>query len=105
FSESEPSSIAISKDSVDVNPNGSSELSLLMRKMYDHAAAARKDVKAKKIKRTYPAEFAKIYTATPTDSLTKNEHYNTFADLYIQSLKNFKSSTTGNLVDNYNGIV
>ncbi len=105
FTESEPASIPVCKDSVDVNPNGSSELSLLMRKMYDHAAAARKDVKAKKIKRTYPAEFSKIYTATPTDSLTKNEHFNTFADLYIQSLKNFKSSNAGNLTDNYNAIV
>ena len=105
LTESEPASISICKDSVDVNPNGSSELSILMRKMYDHAAAARKDVKAKKIKRTYPAEFAKIYTATPTDSLTKNEHFNTFADIYMRSLKSFKSSDAGNLVDNYNGIV
>ena len=105
YTESEPASIPVSKDSVDVNPNGSSELSLLMRKMYDHAAAARKDVKAKKIKRTYPAEFSKIYTAQPTDSETKNEHFNSFADMYIQALKNFKASDAGNLADNYNSIV
>jgi hypothetical protein len=105
LSESESLSTAIVKDSVDVNPNGSSELSILMRKMYDHAAAARKDVKAKKIRRTFPAEFSKIYTATPTDSLTKNEHFNTFADIYLKSLNSFKASNATNLVDNYNGIV
>src|SRR5436853_81161 len=105
YTESEPVSLPVCKDSVDVNPNGSSELSLLMRKMYDHAAAARKDVKAKKIKRTYPTEFFKIYTAKPTDSETKNEHFNTFANIYIQALKSFKTSNADNLTDNYNGIV
>jgi hypothetical protein len=103
--QSEPVFIVAVKDSTDINPNGSSELSKLMRRMYDHAAAARKDVKAQKIKRTYPAEFSKIYTATPTDSLTKNEHFNAFADLYIESLNKFKASTTVNLTDNYNSIV
>jgi len=96
---------AVCKTPGDVNPNGSSELSLLMRKMYDHAAAARKDVTVKKIPRAYPKEFLKIYTATPTDSTTKNSSFNPFADGYIAALNNFKSSSAGELVLNYNTLV
>jgi len=93
------------KDTTDINPNGSSELSVLMRKMYDHAVAARKDVMIKKLENTFPKEFLSIYTAKPTDSLTKNPSFNPFADGYIQSLNTFIASSQNDLVQNYNGIV
>jgi hypothetical protein len=92
-------------DTVDVNPNGSSELSLLMRKMYDHIAAARNDVLAKKIRSSFPQEFLTIYSAKPTDSLTKNSSFDPLADLYIHSLNIFTGSTTANLIQNYNAVL
>ncbi len=88
-----------------MNPNGSSELSLLMRKMYDHAAAARKNVLAKKLGNNFPKEFLSIYTAKPTDSTTKNPSFDPFATGYLQSLNEFKGSTQADLVENYNNLV
>lgn len=92
-------------DSTDINPNGSSELSKLMRKMYDHAAGERQLVLAKKMPDVFPQEFLNIHTATPTDSLTKNEHFDKLADMYLLSLTNFNSSAENNLVVNYNNVV
>jgi len=102
---SEPLQAVQCKTPTDMNPNGSSELSLMMRRMYDHAAAARVDVMAKKIKRTFPKEFLNIYTATPTDSTTKNASFNPFADGYLAALNKFTASVPGDLVFNYNNLV
>lgn len=92
-------------DTTDLNPNGSSELSLLMRKMHQHALKAREDVLKGKVNKNYPAEFEKIYTATPTTPTTKNQYYNSYADLYMAALKNFSKSNKKNLKDNYNNLV
>jgi hypothetical protein len=96
---------AMVSDTTDVNPNGSSELSILMRKMYDHAAAARVQVTSGKLLNTFPREFLSIYTAAPTDSFTKNNTFNPFADAYLLSLNQLTSSGKENLVENYNGLV
>lgn len=93
-----------SADTTDINPNKSSELSLLMRKMYDHAAEARQALANNK-KVSYPKSFLAINTATPTDDHTKNEYYTTFADLYLQALDNYESSSDVNRVKSYNNIV
>lgn len=92
-------------DSTDLNPNGSSELSLLMRKMHQHALKAREEVLKNKPTKGYPAEFEKIYTATPTTPTTKNQYYNSYADLYLAALKNFSKSNKKNLKENYNNLV
>lgn len=92
-------------DTTDLNPNGSSELSLLMRKMHQHALKAREDVLKNKVSKGYPAEFEKIYTATPTTPETKNQYYNSYADLYMAALKNFSKSNKKNLKENYNNLV
>jgi hypothetical protein len=92
-------------DSTDLNPNGSSELSLLMRKMHQHALQARADVLNNKLPGKYPPEFEKIYTATPTTPTTKNQYYNNYADLYMAALKTFVKSNKKNLKENYNNLV
>lgn len=92
-------------DTTDLNPNGSSELSLLMRKMHQHALKAREEVLKNKPTKGYPAEFEKIYTATPTTPTTKNQYYNSYADLYLAALKNFSKSNKKNLKENYNNLV
>lgn len=48
-----------SADTTDINPNKSSELSLLMRKMYDHAAEARQALASNK-KVSYPKSFLQL---------------------------------------------
>ncbi|MBS1764729.1 MAG: hypothetical protein JSS90_07180 [Bacteroidetes bacterium] len=91
-------------DTTDINPNKSSELSLLMRKMYDHAAEARKAIASDKTV-SYPKTFLNINTAVPTDDHTKNEYFETFADLYLQSLDTYEKSGAENRVKSYNNIV
>ncbi len=96
---------SIMADTTDLNPNGSSELSLLMRQMHKHALQAREDVLNNKVTKGYPAEFHKIYSAAPTTPTTKNQYYNSYADLYMAALKNFSKSNRKNLKENYNNLI
>lgn len=90
----------------DINPNGSSELSLLMRRMEKQLVDARPGVlEGKLTDRNYPLEFDKINTATPTDSETKTEAYPVFADIYLKSVKVFLASKPEELTENYNNVV
>lgn len=98
-------SAALKADTTDLNPNGSSELSLLMRQMHKHALKAREDVLNNKVSGGYLVEFEKIYTAKPTTATTKNQYYNSYADLYMAALKNFSKSNRKNLKENYNNLV
>ena len=91
-------------DTTDINTNKSSELSLLMREMYNHAAEARKAVSEQRTV-SYPKTFLNINTAKPTDDKTKNEYYTTFADLYLQTLEGYENSTNANRVKSFNNVV
>jgi hypothetical protein len=91
-------------DTTDNNPNGSSELSLLMRKMYDHLAEAKKGLASNTIAQA-PLSFKNINTAKPTDAETKKEYYNTFGDIYLQALETYSGSTPATLTKNYNNLV
>jgi hypothetical protein len=71
----------------DPNPNKSSELAVLMRKMATHAEQVKGEVLAGKLKGTFPEEFRKILTAVPTDSLIKGDHFNEFAAGYLTNLE------------------
>jgi cytochrome c553 len=88
----------------DINPNGSSELSLLMRKMEKQLVDARPAVIKGTYKGKYPAEFDKLKTAAPTDDKTKTAYFDVFADLYTSSVKVFVS-TKKNQVESYNNVV
>lgn len=91
-------------DTTDINPNKSSELALLMRQMYNHAAEARQALTESKTI-SYPKSFLNINTAVPTDEQTKNEYFPTFADLYLQALNRYETSTSDNRVKSYNNLV
>jgi hypothetical protein len=88
----------------DMNPNGSSDLSLLMRKMEKQLVEARPAVIQGNYKGTYPAEFDRLKTATPTDAQTKTEYYDVFADLYTSSVKNLFAAKAYQ-VEAYNNVV
>ena len=92
-------------DSTDLNPNGSSDLSLLMREMFDHALAAKKLTLEDKKDSEFPEKFKKIFTATPTDAETKNSYFDTFADIYLNAGKTYTTSNDGDLKMNYNNLV
>ncbi len=94
-----------SADTTDINPNGSSELSLLMREMQAHAAAAREKVMRGELPGAYPPAFEKIYTAQPTTASTKNEFFDTYADLYLMSVKNLARAGRADMKASYGNVV
>ena len=94
-----------SADTTDVNPNGSSELSLLMRDMQKYTNQAKADLKAGKTPASFPADFNKLFTAKISENNSKSEFYNQFGELYISSVKNYASSSTENRVETYNNMV
>ncbi len=92
-------------DTTDLNPNGSSELSFLMREMYNHALSSRNLALEEKKNEEFPEAFNKIHTAVPTDRFTKNEHFDSFADVYLNSVKSYAATDEANLKLNYNNMV
>ena len=92
-------------DSTDLNPNGSSELSKLMRDMLEHALVARKLALEEKKNGNYPPAFDRIHTATPTDNRTKNENFDSFADIYLNAVKTYAATDNAALMVNYNNMV
>jgi hypothetical protein len=87
------------------NPNGSSELSLLMRDMQKYTNEAKADIKAGKNPAPYPAAFDKIHTAKISDRMEKSDYYKSFGDLYMMAVKNYATSTPENRVETYNNMV
>jgi len=88
-----------------INPNGASELAILMRKMEKFSLTAREDVKNGKQPEFFPGEFDKIHTAQLTPKMEKSEYYKSFADLYLMSVKNYTSSSPQERINTYNNMI
>lgn len=102
--------VVVKKDSATcakapLNPNGDSELALLMREMLDSAKSFKEIIRSGKVPDKFPEAFLKIHTAQPTDNETKKASFNGFADGYLHSLKELSGSTTSNAKLNYNAVV
>ena len=91
--------------SQDINPNGSSELSMLMRKMEKQLKDARPSVINGKYKGVYPKEFDSIFTAKPTDDKTKTANFDVFANIYLNAVKSFVKTPSSQQVDAFNNVV
>jgi cytochrome c556 len=89
----------------EVNPNGDSELSVLMREMMSSASNMREMVKKGDLPAKFPEEFLKIHTAKPTDSETKKASFEGFAENYISNLQVLYNSPKEDLTKNYNAVV
>lgn len=88
-----------------VNPNGDSELALLMRSMRDTASSFKEMIKAGKVPARFPELFLKIHSAKPTDNETKKPSFDGFADGYLNALKELSHSNQTNVKSNYNSLV
>lgn len=88
-----------------LNPNGDSELALLMRMMNDSTASVKELVMQGKLPEKFPEAFLKIHTATPTDPTVKTEEFEAFADSYVEGLKQLYQSSPSELETNYNSLV
>lgn len=89
-----------------VNPNGDSELALLMRKMYDDADSIKKFItdSAGNITPEFISELEKIHTAIPTDSTVKTPEFEAYTKLMIDEANKLFSSTE-NKVQGFNQLV
>ena len=88
-----------------INPNGDSELALLMREMYDEALLMKKQIKnGEKIK--IKLDHDKILTAQATEPENANSlEYKTFAKSYLQTIENIKLASPAEIQDDYNSMV
>lgn len=76
-----------------INPNGDSELALLMREMYDELEQARQHVE-KGESFSYQVDHQKILTAKATEpEKAASEEYKAFADVYLQNVQALQSGS------------
>ncbi len=77
-----------------INPNGDSELALLMRAMFDDGM----DMKTAIEKGQHPStkvDYAKIFTATATEpDKAASPEFKAFADVYLEQMKALENCTT-----------
>jgi hypothetical protein len=95
----------IKADTTGQNPNGASELALLMRDMQKFTNQAKEDLRTGKTPPVYPRDFDKVHTAKVTENMNKSDFYTQFADLYIMSVKNYTSSKPEQRIETYNNMV
>jgi hypothetical protein len=88
-----------------LNPNGDSELALLMRNMKSSSESLREKIKQGNLPEKFPEEFLKIHTAKPTDSETKKASFDGFADNYLSNLQVLYHSPKEDLTKNYNAVI
>jgi hypothetical protein len=87
------------------NPNGDSELALLMRDMTTHLEQEKKNMDAHLHPGKMPEEHKKIKTATPTDTKQLSESFAGFAQMYLDALTAYHTSAPENHRFAYNNLV
>lgn len=93
------------KPSGDLNPNGSSELSQLMRKMQAWTDSAKQLIVTGGVPKPFSQTFKKIFSAEPTDAETKKPSFAAFAQYYLHRLDLLERSAKDSLRENYNATV
>jgi hypothetical protein len=88
-----------------VNPNGDSELALLMRDMKKLSDTLKEQILAGELNGNFPERLRKIHTATPTDADTKHESFNSYARNYIYNMEELYRSPKAGLKKKYNATV
>ena len=88
-----------------LNPNGDSELALMMRNMVHSSESLKELIKQGKLPDQFPEEFLKIHTAKPTDSNTKKASFDGYATNYILNLQSLYKSPKDQLTNNYNAVI
>lgn len=88
-----------------LNPNGDSELSVLMREMMTSSQTLREMVSKGELPKEFPDAFLKIHTAKPTDSDTKKASFEAHANNYVMNLRELYGSGKEDLTSNYNAVI
>lgn len=90
----------------ETNPNGDSELALLMRKMFEEGEDIKELITNNEgnITEEYIAELERIHTATPTDADVKTPEFEAYTKLMIEEA-NLLFSNDSNRVQGFNNLV
>lgn len=86
-----------------LNPNGDSELALLMRKMEAHWKEIKKDIESGQKIESIP-DYSNLLTATPTDESMTADGYEGYVHSYLNQVKALGESSS-NPKTAYNNIV
>ncbi|HHB78372.1 MAG TPA: hypothetical protein ENK85_03980 [Saprospiraceae bacterium] len=87
-----------------LNPNGDSELALLMRKMEAHWKETRKILEDGQSIGETP-QFGNMLTATPTDESMKDENFEGFARAYLSQINALGQANPEAQKQAYNNVV
>lgn len=88
-----PDTLNVGKSCPDsINPNGTSELAALMRRLADIAEENRRLLEENKTPAAWPDDINKLLTAQATDSDIKGSHYDAFAGDFIAAARSFNQS-------------
>ena len=88
-----------------INPNGDSELALLMRAMFDEAQQIKRQI-ADKEPITFTINYEKILTAHATEpEKAASAEYRAFAKIYLQTMKTLQTADPTHVVTLYENMV
>ncbi len=88
-----------------VNPNGDSELALLMRQMFDESMAAKKLIEEGKPAPDFSDQFVNIHTAEETDSTVRTEEFRALSELFLSQVEQLESAPEGDRIAAHNNMV
>ena len=88
-----------------LNPNGDSELAILMREFAAYTDSVKSDLQNNREPRPKPENLSKILTAKKTDENTDNAVFIPFAQSYIANVENFYAVEKSERVHAYNNMV
>ena len=92
-------------DPAPLNPNGDTELALLMREMFEDGMRIKQEIEKGKMPEILK-KFEAIHTAEATEPEKANsETYKNFADAYLTTLKNLEAVNSDELYNAYQGMV
>ncbi|MFM7016513.1 MAG: hypothetical protein ACKOX3_09320 [Bacteroidota bacterium] len=100
-----PNNESESCSSNDINPNGSSELSLIMRKMATHLEKNRDALKAGKSMIPAPHEIDQLISAQKTDPSLDTTIFNAYARIYQQRIKEMAAAPDSLKIMSHNNLV
>lgn len=88
-----------------VNPNGDSELALLMREMADWTDSCKSAITSGRVVPVAPADLNTLHSAKRTDPNIDEKVFASMASLYQSRVTEFQAATDANRVQLFNAMV
>jgi hypothetical protein len=88
-----------------INPNGDSELAILMREMVKHAQDSKDSISINAELPEYPEKFSGIFFAKKIDPNIDKQMFDGLAQVYLNNLKFFQKSEPINRRSSYNNLI